>query len=226
MNGAVWHLVVPLLLDAGFAVAAVDLPGHGRSQGPLRHTIEAMADWVGSVIDALDIENPALVGHSMGSLVALHIAARDERVARLALLGTGDAMKVHPELMAAAASGDADAWDMVAKWSAGRGEAGGGVVPSSESEVRAFLAAEDPAVLATDLRAVHDTTAAEVWARSVSAPTLVVIGAQDRMVPPAAARRLAEAFEDATVAEVDTGHMMMTDAPAAVARLVGALLTQ
>src|SRR5215470_2759440 len=55
----------------GYNGLAVDLPGHGRSAGPPLTTIGAMADWTAAVLAAAGVERAALVGHSMGSLVAL-----------------------------------------------------------------------------------------------------------------------------------------------------------
>src|SRR5438105_11758426 len=60
----------------GWNVLAVDLPGHGRSAGPPLATVPAMADWLVKVIDATKIERASLVGHSLGTLVALDCAAR------------------------------------------------------------------------------------------------------------------------------------------------------
>ena len=62
-----------------------------------------MADWTARLIAAAGGERAALVGHSMGALVALETAARHpDRVARMALLGAAAKMPVHPDLLAAA----------------------------------------------------------------------------------------------------------------------------
>src|SRR5436190_4583484 len=69
----------------GRNVLALDLPGHGRSEGPPLPTIAAMAEWVCGVLDAQDIATASIVGHSMGALVALDAAnRRPERIERLA----------------------------------------------------------------------------------------------------------------------------------------------
>ena len=60
----------------GWNVLAVDLPGHGRSAGPPLATVPAMADWLTAVLDAAKIQKASLVGHSLGTLVALDCAAR------------------------------------------------------------------------------------------------------------------------------------------------------
>src|SRR3954465_4890217 len=58
----------------GWNVLALDLPGHGRSEGPPIPDIEGMAQWVFEVFKTLKIEKAGIVGHSMGSLVSLECA--------------------------------------------------------------------------------------------------------------------------------------------------------
>jgi pimeloyl-ACP methyl ester carboxylesterase len=57
-------------------VLVPDLPGHGLSSGPPLRSIEALADWLPCLLDAAGVEQAILVGHSMGSLIALECAAR------------------------------------------------------------------------------------------------------------------------------------------------------
>jgi pimeloyl-ACP methyl ester carboxylesterase len=86
---SVWILQSRYLAHHGHVVLAVDLPGHGRSGGAPLASIEAMADWIVALLDSAKVSKAALVGHSMGSLVALDCAARHpERVDRVALHGT------------------------------------------------------------------------------------------------------------------------------------------
>jgi len=83
----------------GARVIALDLPGHGKSSAPGRDSIPAYARDVITLLDALNIPRAVLVGHSMGGAVAQQ-AALDwpERVAGLALLGTGSKLPVDPAL--------------------------------------------------------------------------------------------------------------------------------
>ena len=84
MNRTVWQMQTRYLAHHGYRVAAVDLPGHGGSDGPCIQTIPEMGAWVGQVIDELDLGPAHIVGHSMGTFIAIETAAqRPEAVASL-----------------------------------------------------------------------------------------------------------------------------------------------
>ena len=92
---SVWQWQSRYFAHHGFSVLAVDLPGHGRSPGTARATIEEWADWVEAFIEAAGLPNAALVGHSMGSLIALETAMKHGvRVSKLVLVGSAAPMPV------------------------------------------------------------------------------------------------------------------------------------
>jgi pimeloyl-ACP methyl ester carboxylesterase len=108
-----WALHDRWFAHHGFAVLAPDLPGHGRSEGPPLPSIGEMADWAIALLDAAGVDGAHLVGHSMGSLIALEAAARHpERVTALSLIGTAATMTVGPDLLKAAETNDQAAVDM------------------------------------------------------------------------------------------------------------------
>jgi pimeloyl-ACP methyl ester carboxylesterase len=78
-------------------------PATARSEGPPLPSVEACADWLLALLDAAGVRRPRLVGHSMGSLIALEAAARaPERATRLVMIGTAYPMKVSEALLATA----------------------------------------------------------------------------------------------------------------------------
>src|SRR4051812_24557130 len=81
---------LPVIANAGFRAIAVDLKGHGLSDKPLdptEYVVDSLVEHVREIFDALQLESPALVGHSMGGSLIYHFAARYPRRARcLALL--------------------------------------------------------------------------------------------------------------------------------------------
>src|SRR4051795_3183508 len=71
-----WALHSRWFAHHGYGVLAPDMPGHGRSSGAPLRAIAEMADWTAALLVAAGVGNATLVGHSMGSLVALETAAR------------------------------------------------------------------------------------------------------------------------------------------------------
>src|SRR5437763_3047701 len=126
-----WALHSRWFAHHGYSVLAPDLPGHGRSTGAPISTIAGMADWTAALLDAAGASRARLVGHSMGSLIALETAARHPaRVSALSLIGTAAVMTVGPDLLKAAEANDHDAIDMVSIWGLGfDAEIGGSLAP-------------------------------------------------------------------------------------------------
>lgn len=213
-----WMLQARYFAHHGRAVLNVDLPGTGRSAGPPLPTVERMAEWVLAVLDAAQAPKAALVGHSMGALVALDCAARaPKRVWALALLGVAAKMPVHPDLQRAAESGDHAAVDLVASWGFGRwAHLGGSRAPGIwmvGSGVR-LLERMPKGALAAGLAACNAYAGAPEAAAQVLCPTLLLLGEIDRMTPPAGARELATRIADPrTVILPHAGHMMMIEQP-------------
>lgn len=220
MDHSVWTLQARYFAHHGRSVLALDLPGHGRSHGPQPASIEAYADWLALLIAAAGVERAALVGHSMGALIALETAARTpERVRALALLGVAAPMPVHPELLAAAERGDPAAIELITAWAYGKpAHLGGHKAPGlwMLGGGRRLLERSRAGVLANDLRACDAYGGALAAAARVSAstPFLFLLGALDRMTPPKGAEPLLAAVRGAkSVTLQAAGHMMMVEAP-------------
>ena len=218
MDHTVWALQTRYFAYRDRSVLAIDLPGHGRSKGTALSTIEKMAGWLNAALDALGLEQAALAGHSMGSLVALQCAAsHPKRVAKLALLGVASTMPVHPDLLAAAKDNDHLAFDLIVSWAHGRtGHLGGIRAPGLwlMGGGERLLERTRAGVLHRDLAACNAYGAAVTQASKIGVPSLLVLGDQDRMTPAKSGRKLAEMIPDARVEVIaDCGHMMMTEKP-------------
>src|SRR5690606_377106 len=72
----VWQLLARWFAHRGSAVLAPDLPGHGASGGAPLKSIGELADWTAALIEAAGAKQAVLIGHSMGSLIAVETAAR------------------------------------------------------------------------------------------------------------------------------------------------------
>jgi len=213
-----WALHSRYFAHHGFSVLVPDLPGHGRSPGPALTTITAMADWVAALLDAAGVAKAHLVGHSMGSLIALETAARHPaKVSALGLIGTAAAMTVGPDLLKAAETNDVDAVDMVSIWGLGyRAELGGSLAPGlwMHGGAQRVLQRCAPGVLFSDLSACNAYAEALTTAAKIAVPTTVILGERDMMTPAKAGKTLAAAIPHArTVVLRGAGHMMMAERP-------------
>lgn len=218
---SVWQWQSRHLAHHGFTVLAVDLPGHGRSPGPPRATIEDMADWVAAFVEAASLPRAAVVGHSMGALVALETAIRHPaRVERLVLIGASAPMPVGEPFLAAAKDDSPAALDMEVTWGLARGSLlAQSPIPglSLHGASRSLNARAAPGVLHADLAACHAYQPSLERIRALALPTLVLAGRRDQMTPARAGEALAAEIPGAQVAMLDAGHSMMTEAPAEVA---------
>ncbi len=218
MDHTVWALQTRYFAHHGQSVLALDLPGHGKSDGEALDSIAAIADWLPRLMAAAGIATAGLVGHSMGALASLDCAARHpDKVSALALLGVAPAMPVHPDLLSAAAEDDHLAFDLIISWAHGAtGHLGGTRTPGLwvMGGAERLLERSRPGVLSTDLEACNAYKAAPERAAAVACPTLVILGGQDKMTPARAGQKLAAAISGArSVAIADSGHMMMQEKP-------------
>ena len=214
----VWVLQTRYLAHHGFGVLAVDLPGHGRSGGTPLASVEAIADWIVAVLDAARVTKAALIGHSMGSLVAIECAARyPDRVSKVALVGTAFPMKVSDELLTATRDDEPLAQDMVNIWS----HAAYAQYPSNPGpgfwvmgENLRLMQRQKPGVMYADFAACNNYTNGIEAAKQVRCPALLIMGKRDLMTPPRAAKEIASALADKRSIEIPgAGHALMAEKP-------------
>jgi pimeloyl-ACP methyl ester carboxylesterase len=120
LDHTVWALLTRWLAHHGCGVLAPDLPGHGHSGGEPLASIGAIADWIAALIEASKADRASIIGHSMGSLVAIETAARHPtKVNAIVLIGPAAAMPVSPELLDAAKADNHAAIDKMSIWDMG-----------------------------------------------------------------------------------------------------------
>ncbi len=231
---SVWQYPARHLARHGFAVIAPDLPGHGRTQGPGMTCITALADWLVALMDALEIASAALLGHSMGSLVALQTAARhQERISSLTLIGSAVPMPVADILLQAASDNRTLAHSMINQWSyTPASQLGNGISPGMwlTGLNRRLMERQTERALADDLKACNSYLEGAEAAASVRCPVLLVNGARDQMTPSRASQplfdMLARSAARVTKKTIPaTGHAIMAEAPDKLNPLLRAFLS-
>jgi pimeloyl-ACP methyl ester carboxylesterase len=214
----VWALVARAFAYHGFTVLAPDFPGHGHSAGAPLSSIAALADWTAALIEAVGLRSTRLVGHSMGSLVALETAARHPaKVTALGLIATAVPMRVSDDLLNAAKADDHAAVDMISIWGHGyRATLGGSPMPGlwMLGDGERVLERATPGVLFADLSACNDYRDALAAAAKVTVPSIVIQGSRDLMTPAKGGKVIAAAIANCRLTLLEgAGHMLMSERP-------------
>jgi pimeloyl-ACP methyl ester carboxylesterase len=221
MDHTVWTMFSRHFARHGRNVIAVDLPGHGRSAGEPRASIEDMSDWIVELLDALQLQQAAIVGHSLGSLVALDCAARHpDRVRAVVLVGSTAPMPVSDAILDAAAANDHAAFEMLTEYGYSKRHLyGGNSNPGMwmvGSTLRLFERSR-PGVLHADMSACNNYQEGLARAATVKCPVLVVLGESDRLTPGRSTQPLLDALPAPQVRILKgAGHTLMVEAPNAL----------
>lgn len=221
MDHTVWVLPSRYFARHKYNVISADLPGHGNSAGDPLASIEANADWISALISALNFQRSAIVGHSMGSLIALAMAANHpQQCTSLALLGTSAPMPVTDQLLSAAKDNSHDAIDMANSWSHSRfGQMGGNDNPGMwmTGGGQRLLERAGRDVFFTDLNSCNEFSDGLLLAQKVTCPTLVIIGSDDVMTAPVNAHKVAATIKQSRTLTLEKcGHAMLSERPDAV----------
>lgn len=223
LDHTVWRYQTRYLANHGRRMLALDLPGHGHTPGPALRSVEEMAIWAAARLGAEE-QPAAIVGQSLGGLIALELAATEPQlVTSLTLLGCAAPMAVTEALEKAASGQRPEAIAMIIGWSYSRpSRLGGHPEPGFwQTGVTSRLLERGLSELGTDLAACHEYRGGAAAAAAISQPTLVIAGTQDRMVLLQAAADLARGIPGARFETVEAGHMMMLEAPEEIRRLLG-----
>jgi len=222
-NAAVWDDHMAAVADAHTPVA-IDLPGHGKSEGRGFRGVADHAEFVIGLADALGWRRFVLAGHSLGGGIAITAALyHPDRLAGLVLVDTGARLRVAPELLRAAraamASGAAPATDR--SWS---------FAPCTPQAVvdrlQVLTAGTDPQVTYADWIA-DDTFDAMTRVGEITTPTLAVCGAEDRLTPVKYHRYLQERMPHCRLTIIESaGHWSFREQPASFDRAVRAFLAE
>ena len=218
---SVWSLQSRYFAYHGWNAFAVDLPGHGKSAGAPHRTIGDLAAWIIRFLDTAGAGTAALVGHSMGSLVAMEAAARNSpRVRELAMIGASVPIQVSEPLLQAAKTNDHLAYELINVYAhSNTAQLGGNRVPGMWMMGCAMRLMErsGDGVLHADFSACNDYVSGMEAAQNVKCPVLLVLGKRDLMTPVKVAKELAAKLADVKVVTLDgTGHSVMAEKPDAV----------
>ena len=198
-------------LSNAFNIAAIDLPGHGRSQGPGEQDLSAYREWLKRILDGFGVVRPILVGHSLGAAICLSFAVRyGGDAAAIVPVGGGAKMTVNPAILEALLQDPAAVIVLAGRLA---------VAKANRERLSGFLTGGlsrvDPVILHGDFCACDrmDITGAVAGIRI---PTCVICGTEDKMTPPCLSRSLCDEIPGARLALIEgAGHFVMLEEPKA-----------
>lgn len=214
MDHRAWALQTRWFAYNGFSVLAPDFPGHSLSHGEPLLSIEVSGEWLLDLLSATGVESAHVVGHSQGFLSALELASKHpQRVKSLVGVGTANSIPVNPMLIETAEEYPAEAADIMLQWGFGpRMHMGISPTPGMQPiAIGMKIMSANP--LAADLHCCDEYLSGDAAAAKVTAPCLMILGAQDRMTPLKFGLAAAEILRAQTVVLQDCGHMLPIEAP-------------
>ncbi len=198
-----------------FRIFALDLPGHGKSEGHGLQSISAYAERVIEWMSLIQLHRAIFVGHSMGGAIALQLALNyPEQTLGLGLVGTGAKLQVDPTILENALNTQ--------------------TYPSAIAQIvaKAFGSQADQRLVElahkqyekTRRSVLHgDLLACSSFDRmqslsAIKTPTAVICGQDDELTPPRYSRYLADQISNANLSIIPAaGHMVMLEKPQEVA---------
>jgi 3-oxoadipate enol-lactonase len=219
MDRQMWRLQVNALASAGLRVIVPDLAGFGRSEG-MQDSVDGYASDLVALLDRLHIPKATVVGFSMGGYVALAFAAiAAARLEGLVLIDT----RAGADSQEGRAKRDALIADIEARGVRGLAmkqvdsqltEATRTTQRLLVDEVRMMMLRQSKAAVVGALKAMRDRPDRLGLLRQIKVPALVLVGSEDKVTPPDAAKEMAGALLNAEMQVIDgAAHLSPMERP-------------
>jgi pimeloyl-ACP methyl ester carboxylesterase len=206
----------------GYRVITPDLPGHGKTAGPGRQSVQDYARDVAEFIDVVSLSRAVFVGHALGGAISLALALDyPDRVAGIGLISTGPTLPIPSSVIENAANLSTLllAIKSLQEMSLGSQtpENLKGVVYKRLIKTRQTLLLDD--LLASDRFNVVDRL------HAIQTPVLVVCGTEDKLTPLRFSEILSSKIPGAALQTVEgAGHMLALEQPGRLAKLISVFL--
>lgn len=202
-------------LHTKYNIIAVNLPGHGQSGGNGENNIKSYCEWLNKLLTVLELRKVTLVGHSLGSAIALQFAIHyAEHLSGIVCIGGGMKMPVNSMFLDFLQTNPpqlpAEITEMICKFSLAKENRSKFSAPLQKS-----IALSRVDVLYGDLKACNELDLSRD-AHKIKVPALIICGSEDKMTPPDLSRALASTINQSTLEIIEgAGHMVMIEKPAA-----------
>jgi len=198
-------------LQNSFTIVALDLPGHGQSEGVGHTDVFAYVDTIDAFLDEVGITKPVLIGHSLGAAISLMFAIRHgEKASAIVPVGGGVTMPVNQLIIDGLKSSPEETIATIAKFSFTRENR-----DKFSGRLAEAIAKTDTEITQGDFIACNRLDIAAEIGR-IGIPTCIVCGAEDKMTPPAMSEFLNSNIRGSQLALIPkAGHFVMMEQPEA-----------
>ncbi len=198
-------------LQNNFTIVALDLPGHGQSEGKGETDVFAYVDALNAFLDETGITKPVLIGHSLGAAISLMFAIRHgEKASAIVPVGGGVAMPVNQLIIDGLKSSPEETIATIAKFSFTRENK-----DKFAGRLAEAIAKTDTEITQGDFIACNRLDITSEIGR-IGIPTCIVCGAEDKMTPPAMSEFLNNNIRGSRLALIPkAGHFVMMEQPEA-----------
>ncbi len=213
-----WQPMLSQLNDDLYPIA-VDLPGHGETSGTVPNSVEAVTEFLDNLLTALNIKQPIYyVGQSLGGLIGLQFVLNyPQRIRRQVLMTTSANIKLHPDFLNSALSGE---WDLATLRQSFADEVPELLKELVLNEFKHTRLSPD----ADDFMGINQIDLSEAIA-SIEIPTLIITAADDVIISPRKGKLLFKQLPNASLVNISgAGHYLQVEKPTEVAREIEGFL--
>jgi pimeloyl-ACP methyl ester carboxylesterase len=213
-----WNQQIRWFAHHGFNAFAPDLPGHGLSTGEQLKNITEMAEWINNLIKNLELSQVSIVGHSMGSLIALCLATLNPNLLnKMVLLGCALPMPVSEGLLNAAKENEPKAISMVNNFShSSKAQLGRNTVPGvwMYGVNQRLMERQQKGIFYADLNACNQFNLEDFTLQNIDIPTMIIAGTEDKMTSMKSSMELCQKLKKSHLYKIQgVGHALMAEAP-------------
>jgi len=191
----------------GYNLIALDLPGHGRSEGSADDVIQGYSEFIWSFAQALGLGQFVIVGHSMGGAIAMELALTYPKAIKgLIIVDSGARLRVNPYTFEVLSRGEHPLENIKNTYSEKASEL---VLKEAAEEMKTI----PTGVFLADFKACNAFNIMD-RIKEINHPALVICGEDDQMTPVKYSNYLADELRQSTLTIVqDAGHMAMLEQP-------------
>jgi len=200
----------------GYAQIALDLPGHGDSEGMGFKSIDDYADFVKSFVDALGIDDFVIAGNSMGGAISQTFALKYQNYLKgMILIGTGAKLRVKKEILEGTLKGESYADNAYSS------KTDKELIKKAESD----FSKTPPQVRHDDFYACDNFDVMDQIS-NINVPTLIICGQDDMLTPVKYSEFLHSNIKNSQLKIIpEAGHMVMWEKPKEVNKAIANFVT-